>query len=225
MSLATILREGTSQEHKAAESSAFIRCFMKGILEKGTYARHLEAFYYVYESMEEELERNKNNLILKSIYFPELYRKNALLEDLQFFYGTWKSNDHQPSTATQNYVKRILKISETQPELLAAHSYVRYLGDLSGGQILKKVAARALNLPEGKGISFYEFPAIPDINGFKQNYRAALDSLPVNDSEKQSILAESKQVFLLNQGIFSELEQDLVSAIGKETYDSILGKG
>ncbi|EMO73836.1 heme oxygenase-like protein [Leptospira kirschneri str. 200801925] len=85
MSLAVILREGTSEEHKAAESSAFIRCFMKGILEKGTYARHLEAFYYVYESMEEELERNKNNLVLKSIYFPELYRKNALLEDLQFF--------------------------------------------------------------------------------------------------------------------------------------------
>ncbi|EMJ45688.1 heme oxygenase [Leptospira interrogans str. UT126] len=225
MSLATILREGTSEEHKAAESSAFIRCFMKGILEKGTYARHLEAFYYVYESMEEELERNKNNLVLKSIYFPELYRKNALLEDLQFFYGTWKPNDHQPSVATQNYVKRIRKISETQPELLAAHSYVRYLGDLSGGQILKKVAARALNLPEGKGISFYEFPMIQDINGFKQNYRTALDSLPVNDSEKQSILAESKQVFLLNQGIFSELEQDLVSAIGKETYDSILGKG
>lgn len=225
MSLATILREGTSEEHKAAESSAFIRCFMKGILEKGTYARHLEAFYYVYESMEEELERNKNNLVLKSIYFPELYRKNALLEDLQFFYGTWKPNDHQPSVATQDYVKRIRKISETQPELLAAHSYVRYLGDLSGGQTLKKVAARALNLPEGKGISFYEFPMIQDINGFKQNYRTALDSLPVNDSEKQSILAESKQVFLLNQGIFSELEQDLVSAIGKETYDSVLGKG
>lgn len=225
MSLATILREGTSEEHKAAESSAFIRCFMKGILEKGTYARHLEAFYYVYESMEEELERNKNNLVLKSIYFPELYRKNALLEDLQFFYGTWKPNDHQPSVATQDYVKRIRKISETQPELLAAHSYVRYLGDLSGGQILKKVAARALNLPEGKGISFYEFPMIQDINGFKQNYRTALDSLPVNDSEKQSILAESKQVFLLNQGIFSELEQDLVSAIGKEKYDSVLGKG
>ncbi|EMJ96597.1 heme oxygenase (biliverdin-producing) [Leptospira alstonii] len=225
MSLASILREGTSEEHKAAESSAFIRCFMKGVLEKGTYARHLEAFYFVYESMEEELERHKDNAVLQSIYFPELYRKKALLEDLHFFYGTWKSIDRQPTAATQVYVKRIRKISETQPELLAAHSYVRYLGDLSGGQILKKVAARALSLPEGKGISFYEFPLIGDINGFKQNYRAALDALPVNDSEKQSILAESKQVFLLNQGIFFELERDLLSAIGKETYDTVLGKG
>lgn len=34
MSFATILREGTSEEHKAAEGSTFIRCFMKGILEK-----------------------------------------------------------------------------------------------------------------------------------------------------------------------------------------------
>ncbi|EMY78641.1 heme oxygenase [Leptospira weilii serovar Ranarum str. ICFT] len=225
MSLATILREGTSEEHKAAESSAFIRCFMKGVLEKGTYAKHLESFYFVYESMEEELGRHKDNAVLKSIHFPELYRKNALFEDLQFFYGTWKPTDRQPTEATQVYVKRIRKVSETQPELLAAHSYVRYLGDLSGGQILKKVAARALALPEGKGISFYEFPSIQDINGFKQNYRAALDALPVNDSQKQSILSESKQVFLLNQGIFSELEQDLISAIGKETYDMVLGKG
>ncbi|EQA61848.1 heme oxygenase (biliverdin-producing) [Leptospira alexanderi] len=225
MSLATILREGTSEEHKAAEGSAFIRCFMKGILEKGTYAKHLEAFYFVYESMEEELERHTGNAVLKSIHFPELYRKDALLEDLQFFYGTWKPTDRQPSEATQVYVKRIRNISETRPELLAAHSYVRYLGDLSGGQILKKVAARALNLPEGQGISFYEFPAIQDINGFKQNYRIALDSLPVNDSEKQAILSESKQVFLLNQGIFSELERDLISAIGKEVYDTVLGKG
>ncbi|MGJ4754272.1 heme oxygenase (biliverdin-producing) [Leptospira kmetyi] len=225
MNLATILREGTSEEHKAAESSAFIRCFMKGVLEKGTYARHLEAFYFVYEAMEEELERNAGNAVLKSIHFPGLYRKNALLEDLQFFYGSWNPADHKPTAATQAYVDRIRKISKSHPELLAAHSYVRYLGDLSGGQILKKVAARALSLPEGKGISFYEFPAIEDINGFKQNYRSALDSLPVNEEQKQAILSESKQVFLLNQGIFSELEQDLISAIGKEAYDAVLGKG
>ncbi|TGM03680.1 biliverdin-producing heme oxygenase [Leptospira barantonii] len=225
MSLATILREGTSEEHRAAESSAFIRCFMKGVLEKGTYARHLEAFYFVYEAMEEEIERNAANAVLKSIHFPGLYRKNALLEDLQFFYGSWKAADYKPTAATQAYVDRIRKISKLNPELLAAHSYVRYLGDLSGGQILKKVAARALALPEGKGISFYEFPAIEDINGFKQNYRAALDSLPVDEGQKQAILAESKQVFLLNQGIFSELEQDLISAIGKEAYDAVLGKG
>ncbi|XDD52402.1 heme oxygenase (biliverdin-producing) [Leptospira sp. WS92.C1] len=225
MSLATLLREGTSEEHKAAEGSAFIRCFMKGVLEKGTYARHLEAFYFVYEAMEKELARHADHPVLKSICYTELDRKQALLEDLQFFYGSWKPADHKPTAATQAYVDRIRKISETKPELLAAHSYVRYLGDLSGGQILKKVAARALALPEGKGISFYEFPAIQDINGFKQNYRVALDTLPVSDSEKQDILKESKQVFLLNQGIFSELEQDLIAAIGKETYESVLAKG
>ncbi|MBW0435350.1 biliverdin-producing heme oxygenase [Leptospira yasudae] len=225
MNLATLLREGTSEEHKAAESSAFIRCFMKGVLEKGTYARHLEAFYFVYEAMEEELERHTDNPVLKSIRYPELYRKNALLEDLQFFYGSWKAADHKPTAATQTYVDKIRKISVTQPELLAAHSYVRYLGDLSGGQILKKVAARALALPEGKGISFYEFPAITDMNAFKGNYRTALDSLPVSDDVKGQILTESKQVFLLNQGIFSELEQDLISAIGKEAYDAVLAKG
>ncbi|MDV6236270.1 biliverdin-producing heme oxygenase [Leptospira ellisii] len=225
MNLATLLREGTSEEHKAAESSAFIRCFMKGVLEKGTYARHLEAFYFVYAAMEEELKKHKDRPVIKTIFFSELDRKEALLEDLRFFYGSWDPAGRTPTPATQAYVERIRKISESDPILLAAHSYVRYLGDLSGGQILKKVAARALALPEGKGISFYEFPAIQDINDFKQNYRVALDTLPVNDSEKEEILRESKQVFLLNQGIFLELEQDLIRAIGKETYESVLAKG
>ncbi|TGM58711.1 heme oxygenase (biliverdin-producing) [Leptospira adleri] len=225
MNLATLLREGTSEEHRSAESSAFIRCFMKGILERGTYSRHLEAFYFVYEALEKELERHSKGPILGSIYFPELNRRDAILKDLQYFFGTWKPEEHKPTPATQIYVERIGKISETQPNLLVAHSYVRYLGDLSGGQILKKVAARALALPEGEGISFYEFPEITDINGFKQNYRAALDALSVDDLEKQNILSESKQVFLLNQGIFSELEKDLIAAIGKETYDTVLSKG
>ncbi|RHX83433.1 heme oxygenase (biliverdin-producing) [Leptospira stimsonii] len=225
MNLATLLREGTSEEHRSAESSAFIRCFMKGILERGTYSRHLEAFYFVYEALERELELSSKDPVLGSIYFPELNRRDAILKDLQYFFGSWNPAEHKPTPATQVYVDRIRKISGTQPTLLVAHSYVRYLGDLSGGQILKKVAARALSLPQGEGISFYEFPQITDINGFKQNYRAALDALSVEDSEKQDILSESKQVFLLNQGIFSELEKDLIAAIGKETYDSVLSKG
>ncbi|MBM9576171.1 biliverdin-producing heme oxygenase [Leptospira sp. 201903070] len=225
MNLATLLREGTSEEHRSAETSAFIRCFMKGVLEKGTYSRHLEAFYFVYEALEKELELHSKDPVLGSIFFPELNRKDAILKDLQFFFGSWKPEDHKPTAATQVYVDRIRKISGTQPLLLVAHSYVRYLGDLSGGQILKKVASRALALPEGEGIAFYEFPQVTDINGFKQNYRAALDALPIDDSEKQNILSESKQVFLLNQGIFSELEKDLIAAIGKETYDSVLSKG
>jgi len=43
---------------------------------------------------------------------------------------------------------------------LIAHSYTRYIGDLSGGQILG-IAERAMN-SDGQGTAFYEFKDIPN---------------------------------------------------------------
>src|SRR5207237_3072297 len=55
-----------------------------------------------------------------------------------------------------------------------SHAYTRYLGDLSGGQIIKKILARSLALPP-EALSFYEFPEIADIRRFKDAYRDVLE--------------------------------------------------
>lgn len=75
------------------------------------------------------------------------------------------------SAGTKPYVDRIHEVGEKDPVLLVAHSYTRYMGDLSGGQILKKVAQRALKLPStGEGLNFYQFEGIHSHKGFKQLY-------------------------------------------------------
>ncbi|TGL61703.1 heme oxygenase (biliverdin-producing) [Leptospira sarikeiensis] len=220
MSLAQLLRDGTSESHTLAENNAFIRCFMKGVLEPKSYAKHLESFYFVYKAMEEALENGKDHPVLGKIRFPELYRKAQIEKDIAHFFAPGHSPIATP--ATEAYVNHIKEIANTSPELLVAHSYVRYLGDLSGGQILKRVAARALGIEGTSGLDFYEFPEIASPKDFKDKYRNVLDSLPFSDSEKQKIVEEANLVFKLNGDIFAELEETLISSIGKAKFDEVL---
>lgn len=58
------------------------------------------------------------------------------------------------------YVDRINTVADfPDPSPLLAHSYTRYLGDLSGGQFIRKTIIKAYGLDEagGLGVEFYEF--------------------------------------------------------------------
>lgn len=58
------------------------------------------------------------------------------------------------------YIARIEELSDSSdPTPLLAHSYVRYLGDLSGGQTIRRTLGKAYDLDEdvGLGLAFYAF--------------------------------------------------------------------
>lgn len=167
------------------------------------------------------MEKNKDNEFIKPIYFPELNRTESLKEDLTFYYGDDWIDNLQPSEATQIYINRITQLSEKRPDLIVAHAYTRYLGDLSGGQILKKIAQRAMNLQSTKGLSFYEFRNIHDELQFKQNYKNALDSLPVTEDISIQIVAEANVAFNLNMKLFQELETSFARIIIRITLNYI----
>jgi len=204
--LATQLREGTSKSHSMAENVSFVKSFLGGVIDKDSYRKLVSNLYFVYSAMEEAMEDNKNNDLIKPIYFPQLNRKQSLEKDLEYYYGFNWSTSIEISEATQAYVDRIKTISHQKPELLISHAYTRYLGDLSGGQLLKKIAQRALNLADGKGLAFYEFDAIQDEQEFKQAYKKALDSLALDESLADQIVAEANVSFTMNMKMFQELE-------------------
>ena len=208
--LATQLREGTSKSHTMAENVNFIKSFLGGVIDKGSYTEMLSKLYFVYEAIENAMEQNKEHEYIKPIYFPELNRTESLKEDLIFHYGEDWLENITLSKATLDYVNRIKTVSKEKPELLVAHAYTRYLGDLSGGQILKKIAQRSMGLEGNKGLAFYEFNEVSDEAQFKLNYKAALDSLPIKENEASQIIAEANTAFTLNMNIFSELEFNLV---------------
>ena len=139
---------------------------------------------------------------------------------MQFYYGPNWRQDVKISAAGQAYVDRVHEIGATAPELLVAHSYTRYLGDLSGGQILKKIAQNAMNLHDG-GTAFYEFADISDEKAFKNRYRQAMDELPIDQATAERIVEEANAAFGMNMKLFNELEGNLIKAIGIMVFNSL----
>ncbi|MBW4655734.1 MAG: heme oxygenase (biliverdin-producing) [Kaiparowitsia implicata GSE-PSE-MK54-09C] len=217
--LAKELREGTKKAHTMAENTGFIACFLKGTVEPTSYRKLVANFYFVYSAMEEEMMKHQQHPVLGQLYFPELNRKATLEEDLTYYFGQNWREQVAPSEAAQAYVDRIHTISEQAPELLIAHLYTRYMGDLSGGQILKKIAQNAMNLSDGQGTAFYEFEQIPDEKVFKQIYRARLDEVPVDEATVARIVEEANDAFGLNMVMFKELEGNLIKAVGIQLFN------
>ncbi|WP_019506683.1 heme oxygenase (biliverdin-producing) [Pleurocapsa sp. PCC 7319] len=221
VNLATMLREGTKQSHTMAENVGFVKCFLKGVVEKKSYRKLVTSLYFVYSAMEEEMEKLKDHSVVSKVYFPELNRKQSLEEDLHFYYGANWREEAKNTQAGKAYVARIREIAKSHPELLVSHCYTRYLGDLSGGQILKKISQRAMNLTDGEGTAFYEFEDIPDEKAFKDNYRQAMNELPIDEATAQRIVDEANDAFGLNMKLFQELEGNLVKAIGVMLFNTL----
>lgn len=224
VNLATQLREGTKKSHTMAENVGFVKCFLKGVVQKDSYRSLVKNLYFVYTAMEEEMAKHKNHPVVRKIYFPELERKQSLEEDLSYYYGPNWREEATLSPAGEAYVQRIREISKSEPELLVAHSYTRYLGDLSGGQVLKNIAQTAMNLSDGEGTAFYEFEDIADEKEFKNKYRQAMNDLPIDQATADRIVAEANDAFGMNMNMFNELEGNLIKAIGKLLFNSLTRK-
>jgi len=218
VALAAQLREGTKKSHTMAENTGFVSCFLKGVVDKLSYRKLVADLYFVYEAMEEEMHRLKDHPVLAPIAFEQLDRRQALEEDLIFYFGADWRNQVETSPAAKEYVARIREIAQSSPELLVGHHYTRYLGDLSGGQILKTIAQKAMNNPTDDGLHFYVFPQIEDEKAFKTTYRSAMDELPIDQPMADRIVEEANHAFHLNMKMFQELEGNLVAAIGKVLF-------
>ena len=203
------LKEGTKKSHSAAENTKFVASFLRGVLDPEEYRKLIANFYFVYSAMEEEMRlfADMKHRSLNKIYFPkELDRTPALEQDLRYYYGPiWRSHIEQ-SEACKTYVHRIKSLGQEDPLLLLAHHYTRYIGDLSGGQILKGIAQNALQPPIGEGLHFYDFPRIEDAKLWKTNYRATLDGLGFNQSQINALIAEANYAFRLNMYMFEEIQ-------------------
>ena len=102
-------------------------------------------------------------------------------------------------------MKRVAEISESEPELLLSHSYVRYLGDVNGGQILAKMLQASFDIKDGKGLAFYAFPKVANVRMLSKKFKEGMDM--VTDKELQDkLVAEANKSYILQIDIFSALD-------------------
>ena len=209
------LKEGTKKSHSMAENTSFVASFLRGVVDESKYRQLVANFYFIYHALESEMDNNKDNPFVGPMRLNGLTRHDALVKDCEYFYGdNWKDTI-RPTEETQKYVNRIHEVAKNNPELLVAHHYTRYMGDLSGGQILKGIAQKALNLKED-GLAFYEFPEITNKKMFKDSYRRVLDTMvPATQKDVDSVVVEANYAFRLNMYMFEEIQGDAGKSFGK----------
>lgn len=203
-SLSVGMREGSAAEHREAESSEFVERLVAGELAAEGYVEFLLRLRAVYAALESVGGLLRDDPLAGGFYDPALDRIPAINADIAF----WAPEPPTlVSPAADEYVARILASAQWGGFYLA-HHYTRYLGDLSGGQVIGRVLSRTFNLA-GSGVEFYEFPEIAKPKLYKDEYRRRLDALGLTAVDQQRVVDEVKVAFQLNRAIFEELADRL----------------
>ncbi|XP_059213402.1 heme oxygenase-like [Centropristis striata] len=206
------IKQVTRESHVRAENTELMLSFQRGKVSLPQYKLLLCSLYEVYQALEEELDRNSDHPAVAPIYFPaELARLEAIEKDLEYFYGPdWREKIVVPA-ATKRYCHRLRQIGKENPEFLLPHAYTRYLGDLSGGQVLGRIAQKSMGLKGSEGLSFFAFPGVSSPNLFKQLYRSRMNSVELTEEERNGVLEEAVRAFELNIQVFDDLQKLLLS--------------
>ena len=218
------LKEGTKKSHSAAENTTFVKSFLRGVVSKESYRALVNDLYFVYCALEEEVSNLKDHPVIGNLQLSDLNRRDALEMDLRYYYGPiWRSLI-KPSEACERYVNRIREVAKNEPELLVGHHYTRYLGDLSGGQILKGIAEKALELGNGQGLKFYDFEKIKNTKAYKAHYKGILNTLDLDQHQADAIIVEANYAFRLNMYMFDTLEGNWFKSLLQIFISSIFKK-
>jgi heme oxygenase (biliverdin-producing, ferredoxin) len=210
-SLLEALRERTKQLHAQAERTGIVAEILHRRVAVAGYALLLRNLLPVYRTMEQALAAHRTSAVVGLIVRPELDRAAAIEADLQTIAGLCDTADLPELPEAARYANAIRQASEGSGIRLIAHAYARYLGDLSGGQILKKLLARSLDLPP-EALSFYDFPAISDIAAFKAEYRAAIEKAGDELGDFDAIAEEGARAFELNIELSVALQEAALRA-------------
>jgi heme oxygenase (biliverdin-producing, ferredoxin) len=203
LGLAARVRTLTRADHEAAETTPFVTELMAGRLDVAAYGRLASQHYFIYETLERAAEALRSDPVAGDFVALRLERLPALGADLRHLRGPHWRAEITPLPATRDYLARLRTVAFTDPPAFVAHHYTRYLGDLSGGQMVRRALRREYGLG-AEGTRFYEFPGVA-AGAVKRRYRELLDAAPWSAGEQDRFIDEVKRAFTHNRAVFEAL--------------------
>lgn len=196
-SVITALYLRTKFLHREAERTGIIADLLRGHASRNGYILLLRNLLPAYQALEHGLERHRDSPMLGALAGFELARAPAIEADLAALWGAQWSDDVPLLAAAGHYAGRVAKAAAGDGAKLLAHAYTRYLGDLSGGQILRRRLAASLELRPDQ-LSFYEFQRYADLDALKADYRHALDKAGALAADPDAVVEEGAIAFSFN---------------------------
>jgi heme oxygenase len=212
-----VLRTRTRRAHGSSAGNGFMDDLLGGRCEVADYAALLGQYSFVYDALERAAERMGDHPVASPFVTAQLTRMPAIRADLEYLVGPDWSELVCPSPATTAYVRRLNEVAATWPGGFVAHHYTRYLGDLSGGQVIGRQLSQQFGF-DTNGVLFYIFDQVADPTAFRDTYRAQLDAAPWDDDERERVIAEVELAYALNSGLLAELDLDRRPADGTGSW-------
>ncbi len=206
-SLSAELRQQTQRVHEQAETEPYVQQLLAGALPLSAYTALVAQNYAIYQALEQAAAGWRDDPVAGPFVLEELTRVPHLQADLAQLLGDgWPERALALRVpATEIYVRRLRQVTTARPGAFIAHHYVRYLGDLSGGQVIKANIARIYGEDGHRSTGFYTFAGIDKIKPFRDRYRELLDHAPLTPEQQREVVEEAIAAFELNRAVFADL--------------------
>lgn len=207
MDLINKIRKNTGDLHSAAEKSGILKRIVDGNASVESYVEYLYNLKEMYRAIEETIENNKDNETIKAFSTPELYRSHLIEKDLEYFLKD-STDKYELLASTVAFVERMKEISATNPELVVAHAYTRFIADLFGGRTFVSLLSVNYKVSE-EGLNYYNCDAIKNIRAYVMEYASKINNMNLSKELEEKLITEVSNSYIYNMAISQELEAKL----------------
>ena len=186
--------------HHKAEGMAFSRALLEGQATPLQLAALIRALVPAYALLEQEGPALASALGATAIPWSDLARGSALAHDLAALSAIGPT---PASAAAAIWLEQMKVLVRQSPHRLMAHVYVRYGGDLSGGQQLAEQANAILRHLGVPSLRFWAFEQ--DLPWLKQSLHDGFEQMDLSDAEEEELLEEAELAFSATQRLLAEL--------------------